>query len=249
MTASKPALTNDQKAAFNQALDMAVERKDIDMMRLALKNGAEANRLLFQAIAFKPRWRDYFNDEHADEIGLNWAKIAVEFGADVKATKNDGQKNPWAALHWLYDNFNPKFMDYLIAQGADVDVKGANGKSMLLMAVQEGKAEIAEYLITKGADPMLVCGDKGNFALRELENSDNFKRAKKAELLMKMMAAVEAKTNPLPAPVPAPAEATAVTHEVEALKPVTFHKQQHDTPPPPTSAPAAPAPEKRGFSL
>jgi len=240
VTASKPALTNDQKSAFNQALDLAIERHDVDMMRLALKNGAEANRLLFQAIAFKPRWRDYFNDEHADEIGLNWAKIAVEFGADVKATKNDSQKSPWPAVHWLYDNFSPKFMDYMVEQGADIDVKGANGKSMLLMAVQEGKADIVDYLIAKGADPMLVCGDRGNFPLKELENSENFKRAKKAELLMKMMAAVEAKNNPPPAPIPAaPPEAAAVTHDVEALKPVTFRKQQHETVPS----------EKRGFSL
>ncbi len=200
--ARKPELSNDQKSAFNNALNLGVSRQDTAMMRLALENGAEPNILLFAAIDFKPRWRDYFNDENAGDTGIGWAKLAVEFGADVNASRNDDKKQPRAAVHWLYDNFNPKFMDYVLGQGAGVDTVSPYNNTMLLRAVTDAKPDMIEYFLNKGANPMQVCGnDKDrDFPLHVLEKSDKFKAGKKAELIMLMMKHVPQGTENTPAP-------------------------------------------------
>ena len=219
----KPVLTKQQLSAFNAALETGIERKSMDMIRLALDNGAEPNILLLAGVDFKPTWKDKFNYADPWKFGLDWVTTAVEYGADVNVTRND-KKKPYAALHWSYVNFNKNVADFLIDHGASVDTPSPNGNTPLMRAVSDGDADLLKYYLGKGADPMFACGEKkDDFPLKALQGSDQFKPAKKAELIMLMMQQVKQKSAPPETPpAPPPGSDVTLSQDIEISPPVTL---------------------------
>ena len=72
-------------------------------------------------------------------------------GADVNAKNNTG----WALLHSAAYDGRKEIVELLIAKGADVNVKsadGSGGRTPLHFAAYYGHEEIVELLISKGAD-------------------------------------------------------------------------------------------------
>src|SRR5262249_2655986 len=152
-------LTPQQQSAFNDALLSGIQDKDMDVIRLALDNGAEPNLLMFAGMDYKSSWKDAFNAAAGTKgFAYEWVKMAVEAGADTKATKLGGDKKGWAAMHWAFLNFNSDIIDYLVEKGESIDTPSPYNDTPLMRAIDDGKADQIRYFLGKGADPMCACG-------------------------------------------------------------------------------------------
>lgn len=181
-----------------------MSRRDNETIKLALESGADPDYLLFEGLKFKPGLKDkWAGKTPADEIGPTWVKLALESGANVNATKPRAANNPWPAIHWAHENFNPKAMELLLAAGAGVDTKTPGGDTPLMRAVKDGDAALAAYYLAKGADPLMPCGiKKDNFPFHELEKGGAITGQLKVDLTRLMLQ--NSKKSPAPEPQPEP---------------------------------------------
>ena len=175
----------DRKRIFNGLLDQGVDKKDTELVTLALKNGAEPNRLLFAGITYKPSRWDKMRKQHLT-LNVEWVSLALDVGADVNATKLYKDGKPWPAVHWAQAYFNPAVMGLLLDRGACVDTLGPLGRTPLMDAIRNGYSEEVEYYLSRGADPLRHCAD-GNFPLHALEDSEKFDDDEKMRLKKLMM--------------------------------------------------------------
>jgi len=244
--ARRPVLKPDQQTAFNDALFTGISRKNIEMIKLALQNGAEANLLLFEGITYKKTLRDSWNERDTVAMRLEWMKTALANDADVNALREGGDKKSWPAAHWLHDNFNDRLMTYLLDNGVKVDTPDPNNNTLLQRAVNEGKAQQVEYYLSKGADPLQPCGEKlDTFPLQALQRSDKFKKDTKAALLMLMMKKVKPPPQPSPVlavikpePKPAPPPKKEEPRMIPVPEPATFIKKDDPEPEPQPAQPS-----------
>jgi hypothetical protein len=177
---------------------------------------------MFAGIDFKPTFKDKFNYSNPMAIALEWVQVAVEYGADVNATRTNDNKKPYAALHWNYTNFNADIAAFLIEKGADVDTPTPFGNTPLLRSISDGSVAQAEFYLSKGADPLKPCGEKlDNFPLKELQGTDKIKAKHKPALEMLMM------QHTRPAPPPAPVPEQALTESIEISKPIVLKQPQN----------------------
>ena len=180
-----PEEGRDRQSVFDELLSGGIQKKDTEMITLALKNGAEPNLLLFAGITYKPHIWDRVRGRNGG-FGPEWVRLALEHGADAEATRLHHDERPWPAIHWAQAYFKPAVMDMLITSGAKVDTPGPDGRTPLMDAVKNGFAEEIEYYLQKGADP-LYRGADGNCALSMLRHSNAFDRAEKERLTKLMM--------------------------------------------------------------
>jgi ankyrin repeat protein len=81
-------------------------------------------------------------------------KVAIEHGADVKATDVDGRT---PLLYAANSDFLPlNTVQLLIDHGADVNAKNNYGHSPLYLAVQHGNTPIVDLLLKSGAKPETI---------------------------------------------------------------------------------------------
>jgi hypothetical protein len=223
-----PVLTSQQQSAFNNALQTGIREKDMDVIRLALDNGAEPNLLLFAGLNYKQTWKDTFN---AASHGIEWVKAAVDAGADVNAKKHGGGDVDWPALHWAEDNFNTEVLDFLIDRGTPVDTPSPYGDSPLMRAIGKGDETHVRYYLGKGADPMLPCGEKKDtFPLKALEDSGKFRKGPKKALLLLMMQKVKEKAESPPPAAPKAEQPMALSSDIEVSHPVELRHAEAPRP-------------------
>jgi hypothetical protein len=113
---------------------------NLPLMRLFISRGAEINKL---------------NDNGESAIILAaWRGNleAVKWLLDRGARINAGHRQ-WSALHYAVFAGHTEVAEYLMAQGADIDALSTNGSTVVMMAIYEGREELARKLIEKGADP------------------------------------------------------------------------------------------------
>ncbi|WP_431052374.1 ankyrin repeat domain-containing protein [Roseateles sp. L2-2] len=79
---------------------------------------------------------------------LDWVKELVKRGAFVN-------EPGWSALHYAAAGPSEQVVRWLVAQGADIDARSANGTTPLMMAAGYGGLSGAEVLIAAGADVTL----------------------------------------------------------------------------------------------
>lgn len=103
-----------------------------------------------------------------------WVAALISEGASVN---RPGQ---WAPLHYAAASGSLKAVQMLLDAGADINAKSANGTTPLMMAARENKAEVARYLLQKGADPSVVNQSEYNAAGYAM-------RAKNKDLAMDIM--------------------------------------------------------------
>lgn len=222
---------SQQHDAVNSALSLAIERKDMQMITvamnrgadakplleagmaqenmgmisLALDKGADANTLLFAGISrgrpLGEHLKDFFNALNDTNSKDQKASLSWVTTAISHGADVNASQKGWPAIHWAHGMFNKDIMDVLIQAGATVDAPSPQG-TPLMRAVTDGKAKLVEYYLNHGADPTCLCGPKGNFPMRALERSDNFMKGKKASLLLMMMQNMPgAKPDAAPSPV------------------------------------------------
>lgn len=112
---------------------------NIDLMRLFISRGADINGMNGNGespIVFAA-WRG----------NLEAVKWLLERGANINAPRRQ-----WSALHYAVFAGHTEVADYLMAQGADIDAQSTNGSTVVMMAIYEGREELARKLIEKGAD-------------------------------------------------------------------------------------------------
>lgn len=112
---------------------------NMDLMRLFLARGADINKSNSngETAIVMAAWRG----------NLDAVKWLLERGARINAPRRQ-----WSALHYAVFSGHTEVVDYLIAQGADVDAESTNGSTVLMMAIYEGREDMARKLIEKGAD-------------------------------------------------------------------------------------------------
>lgn len=111
----------------------------LEMMRLFISRGADinlsnANGETALALA---AWR-------GNLAAVQWL---IERGARINAPGRQ-----WSALHYAVFGGHEPVVDYLLAQGADINALSTNGSSVLMLAVYEGRQALVGKLIEKGAD-------------------------------------------------------------------------------------------------
>jgi len=112
---------------------------NIELMRLFISRGADINKLNGngESALVLAAWRG----------NLDVVQWLVDRGARINAPRRQ-----WSALHYAVFAGHDAVADYLLAQGADIDALSTNGSSVLMMAIYEGRQDLARKLIEKGAD-------------------------------------------------------------------------------------------------
>jgi hypothetical protein len=156
LTTKKPVLTTQQQAAFNTALTTGIERDNMDMIRTAISQGADAAILLPAGIERK---------------NMDMITLALDNGADpnillfegihFKATFGSRLKYQFAEFD-QHDPNRPKpahfgldFVTTAVKYGADVnatqnDEDGA-AYPAIHWAYKNFREEVTDFLIEKGA--------------------------------------------------------------------------------------------------
>jgi ankyrin repeat protein len=213
-------LNADQQQALDDALLIAADSRDLDMMKSAMDSGANPDVLLFRGIR-----------SHE----LAWVEAAVAHGANVNA-KMPGlyddyrQDRPYPPFHWVARFYqDEKIGDFLLSRGAQIDARGLDYNSALMDSIVDGRLGAAAYLASRGADALLLCnGDR--FPLKELERA-NYDTDTKRKLVKLMLAgrqkAVKGATPSSPASqADAANDSVATTADIRVGPPLEIHKKK-----------------------
>lgn len=125
---------------------------NLELMRLFMSRGADINQVndAGETALVLAAWKGR----------LDIVKWLVERGAKINPPPRQ-----WSPLHYASFAGHKEVMDYLLAQGANIDARSTNGSTPLMMAIYEGREDIARSLIEKGADRKL----KNDFGEGSLE--------------------------------------------------------------------------------
>jgi len=156
-----------QQAKKNRALFEAVKKADVEQVKLLIAKGADVDA----------KWVDVYNKNeedtwwdagtettalrHAVKAGkIEVVKLLVEAGADVNAGE-------WTPLFQAVDENNTAIAEYLIDNGANVNINYPQGWRPLNQTVHTSNSvEMAELLIARGAEinagywPLLHCSTR-----------------------------------------------------------------------------------------
>ncbi len=132
-----------RQAKEEKSLIEAVEKGDIEQLKLLISEGADVNNvkdpngLTLLHLAAK--------QGHADITALLINKRAVVNARD----EHTYSKTP---LHWAALKGHAAVAELLIARGADVSIRGTYGHTPLEYAAHRGHFDVVELLLSKGAD-------------------------------------------------------------------------------------------------
>ena len=215
-------LNSAQQQALNEALNIAMGAKDLDMMINAVDSGADANILMFRGI---------------QNYQLEWVKTAVDHGANVNATMRgishgDAMQNynDYPVFFWLTRYFDADVGDYLLSKGADIDALSPTKDTALMAAVRTQSKSAIKYLAEHGADALKICADQ-KIPLKELEDDSNWSdKAAKVPLIKAMLETLKNKATGTGNTVTAPANdpgASATKEAIEVGRPLELKKKPH----------------------
>ncbi len=134
---AKPAMTPEQKQIINRALSAAVKAWDVDLIKGAVESGADPQELLAKAIAKK---------------SPDMVKLSIQYGADVNALVSTGDRKFQPVIHYAHDNFNEEIFNIILQRGVRIDVKSAQGETLVQRAVRSGDFDRMRFYISKGGD-------------------------------------------------------------------------------------------------
>ncbi len=147
------------KTPLNRAFFYAIQEQDIEIVRILIKEGVDANS------KFK-------NEQEIEHPALNLAvhannpsivKLLVENGADVNAQSSSKITPLLAAV--AKNNF--EITKFLLKAGADTEHQTEHGDTALVLAVQKQLPEIVALLIEHGANVQILTNKIFNFGTKD----------------------------------------------------------------------------------
>lgn len=170
---------NAQDSNGQTALMYAAGNVSVELVELLLKSGAKVNtRDKSNQTALSKIGREFVyaisRGKHIYEIEehIRIIKTVLIYGADPNVElSNVGKTLLFKALQkYEYDNSFIDIINFLISKGADINRKYEDGKTALMIAVNEGKTSVIKLLISKGVN-VNARDDNGKTALIHLAST------------------------------------------------------------------------------
>lgn len=149
----------DVAGEVGSPLMRATARGSLNLMRLLLRRGANANRqddrgrtALMYVGVLDMYYSSYNNEERDDEVPAarltaSPARLLIQHGADITLRDHQGK----TALMWAAQG-NPQAVSLLLAHGARVDARDKSGRTALLCAASVRDLSSMGRLLAAGAD-------------------------------------------------------------------------------------------------
>ena len=123
----------------------AIENGDLEAAQIALRNGADVNKMWFESPYQTPLMIA------ASEGKKELAKLLVQHGAEVNTKDHLGD----TALMWAANGDHLNVVEFLVEHGANVNAATTGpispGSTALMYASQKGYVNLVKYLIKHGA--------------------------------------------------------------------------------------------------
>ncbi len=148
---------DDRNSRGNTALAVAAEFNNIEIVRLLLESGADANAVGSQ---------DGYTPLHHGYKSLELVELLSHHGADVTKAVEGPINAGWTPLHLATCGQLEEIVRFLLAKGDNVNAKDGWGSTALHIIAMIGNIAIARLLLEHGAEPSLE-NSNGETALRE----------------------------------------------------------------------------------
>jgi hypothetical protein len=128
------------------ALDGAVDQKNVKMATLLISLGAKPNERQMVNAAF-------IGDQ---DIALNLVKLFQKAGVSINARSFYGKTPDETPIGSAVYRQNRELITYLLSQkGIHLDLPNIDGNTPLMIAVEHGDEDIVDMLLAAGADPTI----------------------------------------------------------------------------------------------
>ncbi len=141
-------------------LHLVLQLNHIEVMKVLLKNGADVNQ---ETDAFHTPFMWAVRLGKPENVA-----ILLAHNADINTVSNDV-----SALHIAVGSGNAGMLEFLLEEGADVNINSGLGCRPLHIAAWCNWIEIAKILLEYGADPTLTCN---GLAALEITHSKEFRK-------------------------------------------------------------------------
>lgn len=135
-------------------LVMAILEEQVDIVRLLLERGADANHRVKR---MPPLVHAVMRSDH----GCEMMQLVLDHGAVLNTISGPEQRT---ALHWAAAEGMAEAVDFLIEKGMDMEAKCSKGRTPLILAAEFGHTDAANILWVHGAD-LRTRSDNGGTAL------------------------------------------------------------------------------------
>lgn len=125
---------NTQNALKKSPLAVAIETNNFEICRLLIRNGASLDQQIFNFVI--------------DNIQLDRVKLLIA----LQVSPNLQNQNKVSILHSAIMNNLPEVVNFLIKNGADLEIKDSQGRTPLHYAIQSGYSQIATLIESNKID-------------------------------------------------------------------------------------------------
>lgn len=195
-------LDNNPEEGTDQAMQLAIENNQIDIVKLFLQKGINADPAYYGVASFINGCCEAFrcgDKNNQQESGLEIAQLLLAAGADANGKDCEGP-SPFkeairhnflkladllleygAEIEYL-DNYPPSIfcantpaaIDYLLSKGVSINTTDSRGRSRLIYAIEQSEVDLITFLMTKNMDIYLT-DQEGYTALHHAAMNENVK--------------------------------------------------------------------------
>lgn len=132
---------------------MAIENKNIDMLKLLVSYGVDINMKIFQNNGDNTAVLDALRVGSFDIL-----QFVVENGAKINMPLSERMAQRWTAMvsfssKDMKNQTNVDMFRYLLSKGADIKVKNQSGTTLLMSSVDSENVELTRIYLELGLDP------------------------------------------------------------------------------------------------